>query len=99
MFSDRCRIDAIARSCSGHASGRHTMVASTSARYERVDGPSHDGSAAIDAIIVIVSSTMGTESAAADQNRRVMSRNSLDGPSSATPLLGSSAIPQIGHEP
>src|SRR5689334_770546 len=41
----------------------------------------------------------GIDRATATQNRRVMSASSGLGPESAVTRTGSSAIPQIGHEP
>ena len=45
------------------------------------------------------STSTGIASAAATQNRRVMSASSGLGPDSAVTVTGSSAIPQIGHAP
>src|SRR5436190_23594985 len=92
MFNDRFRIDAIARACSGHASTRHTVVASVSATICPV----------CVGFITIVNKMIGIVLATDAQNRRVISRNSLDGPSPAAPDVGqrgSSAMPQIGQEP
>ncbi len=47
----------------------------------------------------ISSATTGTASTTPIQKRRVMSASSGFGPVSAVTITGSSAIPQIGHEP
>ena len=47
----------------------------------------------------ISSATTGTVSNSPIQNRRVMSTSSGLGPASAVGISGSSAMPQIGHEP
>jgi hypothetical protein len=41
----------------------------------------------------------GIDKTTATQNRRVMSASSGLGPESAVTVTGSSAIPQMGHEP
>jgi hypothetical protein len=49
--------------------------------------------------MLISSSTTGTVNATPTQNRLVISASSGFGPEYAVTITGSSAIPQIGHDP
>jgi hypothetical protein len=69
-------------------------VASASCSHAMAGG----GSIASESPPIAIASN-GTESAAATQKRRVMSRSSGFAASPAVGIIGSSAMPQIGQEP
>src|SRR5205809_2553553 len=98
MLGLRFTTDAQARSKNGHPARNTTGVASarpiqfTTVPYVMTRRPPP-------AMSAMVTATTGAASNAAIQNRLVMSTSSGLGVSSALTVRGSSAIPQIGHDP
>lgn len=98
MFRFQVRTEAQPRTKKGHPAHSTTGVASTSCSHVfTVAGMT--SSTAGNRWLPISRSTTGTASATPTQNRRVMSASSGLGPLSAVTSTGSSAIPQIGHDP
>ena len=98
MFRLRLTIDCHPRAKNGAAPHSTTGVARTSCVHARTAG----GTACATppgSISLIASRTTGTVRATLTRNRRVMSASSSLAGSSAVITVGSSAIPQIGHDP
>ena len=96
MLRLRVRTDAQARTKNGQPAPIATGVASRSSiQFER-SGVSHSGRQTWPPMS---RTTSGTASASANQSLRFMSISSSFGPPSADGVSGSSAMPQIGHEP
>ncbi len=98
MLSRRLTSDAQPRSKNGHPPQRTTGVARAS--WIQIDArPSRSCRSSPGTISPIDSISSGTDRARLNQNRRVMSASSGSASSSAVTVIGSSAMPQIGHAP
>ena len=98
MLSFIVRTEIQARAKNGHPPHKTTGVASTSWVHVEALGEIRSCIAG-NRCPPISRTTTGIESSREIQNRRVMSRSSALGPSSAVTMTGLSAIPQMGHEP
>ena len=98
MFGLRLTIDVHARSKNGQPAQNTTGVASARPS-QLIAAPRAIVSRPPAAMSAIATTTIGAASAAAIRKRRVMSTSSGFGPSSSVAVIGSSAIPQIGHAP
>ena len=98
MFSFRVRTEVQPRSKNGQPAHNTTGVARTSWIHAETPAEMVSRIAGTRSAPMPSTST-GIASAAATQNRRVMSASSGLGPESAVTVTGSSAIPQIGHAP
>ena len=92
-------MDCQPRTKNGHPPQSTTGVVSASSIHPRALECAIDSNMGPGIISLIASKTAGIESAALTQNRRVMSVSSGLSSSSAVTVTGSSAMPQIGHEP
>src|SRR3954462_12169188 len=98
MFGDRFAADCHIRTKNGHPPQRTTGVANANSRKDKAPPGNQAWNLSATAMRDIASTTSGNVNAALTQNRRVM-YSSSGLLSSATMVLDSSAIPQIGHEP
>src|SRR5687768_14474198 len=99
MFGERLTIDAHIRSKNGQPAHQTTGVARANAirlAARMFTRPPRPGPSTMS---LIASTKTGRVSSPAITNLRVMSASSGFGPSSSDTVFGSSAMPQIGHDP
>ena len=99
MFGLRCWIDCHPRTKNGQPAQSTTGVASANCSQDANVAPSDRSMGRPGNMSPIATTSNGTVRATPTQNRRVMSASSGFSPSSRVTVFGSSAIPQIGHEP
>ena len=98
MLRRQVRMDRTARTKNGQPAQRTTGVARSNSIHGWISGESGPPCPPV-AMPVITRISSGSDSAAATQKRRVMSRNSGLSATSAVGISGSSAMPQIGQSP
>ena len=98
MFSLIVRTEAQPRTKNGDPAHRTTGVARASWIHVEADAETASCNGSTRSRPMPRTRT-GRDRATPTQKRRVMSRSSGDGPASAVTVTGSSAMPQIGHDP
>ena len=97
MLGERLRTEARPRRKNARAI-QSTGVASTNCKATKTRGPSQ-ASKGMPAWLPISSAKTAAASGPASQSRCCRSRSSGEGPASATGIIGSSAMPQMGQSP